>query len=320
MEMPAIIKIAGHVKLKISLTQMEMLASIGRAMAHMKQQDVNDSMQKWISCGNYAVCIEGREITLNQLRFHWPLLSEGNKPDKVLYIEENLTDCNTILSDGWVCRTNKDSSMGIYCVNGRGLFALEQADSNSVIVHVRKANDNDLRIGIQYGLILALYQECIGMHGVTLLCGNEIIVLSAPSGTGKTTLAKLLEKFCDAIVINGDFALLHPTGEQVIFEPTPFCGTSGTCLNHRFYVNRVIFLGQAKENNWRKLDGLEAMKCFMNNCFIPMWDRKIQNVVQNNIFKCIDALTVNAYDFVPTREAAECLLDRVKDGERKEEL
>ena len=249
---------------------------------------------------------------IDSVKFPWVLSSEEKEADVVLLISEELIKYETGAFNGWDYQTCNDSSLAVYCQNGKALIGLKQTGSNNVTVFVRNAMESYIRIGIQYGLMLALHQECIGLHGVTLLCGNEIIILSAPSGTGKTTLANLLEKYCDAITINGDFALLHPIGNRVIFEPTPFCGSSGRSLNHRFQVNRLVFLEQAKENHWHESYGREAINHFMNNCFLPTWNRNIQEIVRANIMKCIVSLQINTYGFTPTKEAAELFLTKVK--------
>ena len=210
--------------------------------------------------------------------------------------------------DGWTILEGSGTSEAAYISKGKVIFTLQSGAGNETVVHFQKALESYVRVGIHYGLMFALLRCCVGIHGVTLLCGYEIIILSAPSGTGKTTLAKLLEKYCDAIVINGDFALLTPTADGVIFEPTPFCGTSGRNLNHRVRVNRVVFLGQAKENHWHELDGREAVSRFMSNAFIPTWDSSMQQTVQENILKCVSMLKMNAYDFAPTQEAARVFL------------
>ena len=122
--------------------------------------------------------------------------------DVVLQIEKGSLICNKPVSNGW----SEDDSCGkkrwIYSNGKKVLFALQtEASHHDVRVTVNESVPNSLRMGIQFGLLLALYDKCVGLHGVTMLCGNEVVILSAPSGTGKTTLGKLLEKYCDAIMI-----------------------------------------------------------------------------------------------------------------------
>lgn len=213
------------------------------------------------------------------------------------------------LQDGWNTVSFCEKQLIIYSQNGKPLFGLKyQPEQKSITVFSRTGEVRSARIGLQYALLTALYQECIGFHGVTLLCGNEIMIMSAPSGTGKTTLAHLLEMYCDAIIINGDFALLRPTEQGVIFEPTPFCGTSGRALDHLCKINRIVFLSQSRINKWYELNGREAMKEFLNNSFIPVWNRNMEKAVKENILRCIPMLKVNAYSFAPTQEAAKTFL------------
>lgn len=214
--------------------------------------------------------------------------------------------------DGWSSRETDKNLCAVYLRQGEVQFGLQyEKHGKTIKVVLGTESANNARLGIMYGLLLGLHKECIGLHGVTLLCENEVIILSAPSGTGKTTLAKLLERYCDGIIINGDFALLHPTEDGVIFEPTPFCGTSRRCLNCRVKVSRVVFLSQSKINTWKDLQGREAVQHVMHNTFIPTWDQNMQNDVQENILKCLSMVQINSYSFAPTQEAAEVFLQRI---------
>lgn len=236
----------------------------------------------------------------------------------ILHLRENESLGSVRSSDGWsLCQIN-GVEQAVYVSEGRACFSLiYDASENEVTVCIRKAVDSFVRIGALYGILTALHQSCIGFHGVTVVSGNEIIILSAPSGTGKTTLAKLLEKYCDGIIINGDFALLHPTNDGIIFEPTPFCGTSGRCLNHRLKVDRVVFLGQAETNMWRKLCGREALQNFLHNTFVPTWDKGLQEAVQINIVKCVSKLKVNQFSFAPNQEAAEIFIQHIINDDKR---
>lgn len=272
-------------------------------------------MKKWVSCGRYFCCVCGNDELVKLIPDSWVVqeLKAVSSPATITVCQDGNMAC-TGTTDGWEVQVIRGFPTAMYTHSGKVMFALQLTSPKEVVVLVRKAYDSYVRIGIHYGIMLALHHECIGLHGVTLVCGNEIIILSAPSGTGKTTLANLLEKNCDAIIVNGDFALLHPTETGIIFEPTPFCGTSGRTLNHRLKVNRVVFLGQAKTDMWRKLGGREALQQFLTNAFLPTWDRKLLETVQENILKCISALEVNHYSFTPTREAAEAFSRHVMDG------
>lgn len=273
-------------------------------------------MTKSFFCGQYLCRINGTSKLISLIPDRWKKYSQAqafSSQRVTIHLEEDNLEYETAGNDGWFAGEKQGFPISVYSNHGKALFGLQQREPLTVTVYLRKAVESYLCIGVHYGMMLALHRECVGLHGVTILCGNEIIILSAPSGTGKTTLAKLLEKHCDGVVINGDFALLVPTENGVIFEPTPFCGSSGRSLNRRLRVNRVVFLGQAKENRWRGLDGREAMTRFMSNAFVPDWDKDVLQAVRENILKCASMLKVNAYGFAPTQEAAELFLKQIEE-------
>ena len=245
-------------------------------------------------------------------------LIESESADAVLRIKAASIASDAPAKEGWTEANLCGKRSWVYYDGNGALFAVQfGALQNDVNVLVNSTGLNNIRMGVQFGLLLALHEKCIGLHGVTLLYGNEIVILSAPSGTGKTTLAHLLETYCDALMINGDFALLTPTDNGLMFEPTPFCGSSGRALNHRVRVNRVVFLKQSKTNVWADLTGREAVKQFMNNSFVPDWNADFLQVVQENIMKCIASIEVSMFSFAPDKEATMCFSDHIGREKRK---
>lgn len=258
--------------------------------------------------GSFSVFISGNKDFFSYFPESWHryiVKKWENTAEVKILVQEGFDVEKKVDADGWNYYPFKKGRLVLYSEGGIQRFAIKYGeDLREMTVLVRRFA-SDIQLGIQFGLLMTLSQRCIGLHGVTLLCGDEIVILSAPSGTGKTTLSHLLEEYCDALVINGDFALLSLSEESVIFEPTPFCGTSRRCLNHRVRVNRVIFLTQALENQWETLSGREATLQFMNNSFIPTWDIQSRQAVENTILECITHLKVNRFSFAPVRKAAE---------------
>ena len=264
--------------------------------------------------GQFAVQLIDETKRFPVFPSHWDKanLTDSETADVVLRIREVSFASIPSMNEGWTEANICGKRSWVYSYGNNALFALQFGTTrNDVCVLVNRATPNNIRLGVQFGLLLALNKNCIGLHGVTVLCGNEIVILSAPSGTGKTTLAHLLETYCEAIMINGDFAMLHPTEDGVIFEPTPFCGSSGRALNHRLRVNRVVFLKQNQTNVWSDLTGREAMKQFMNNSFVPDWKVDAPQAVQGNIMRCISSLEINTFSFAPNRDAAKVFFDHI---------
>ena len=264
------------------------------------------------SLGRFSFSIDGDESLFRFLSSEWIINENSQSQGSLiqLHIERAPRPNEIRVIDGWNSEILNGYRTVVYSVNGIALFSLKYAfPVEKVLISVFEVNENSAKIAIQYALMIALNPFCIGFHGVTLLCNNEIIILSAPSGTGKTTLSRLLEKYIDAIVINGDFALLSLYENNVIFEPTPFCGSSARCLNHRIKVNRIVFLEQSKQNKWHKFNGRESLKRFMSNCFVPEWDSDIIENIEQNVLNCISLLRINAFSFAPTMEAAKTFVD-----------
>ena len=261
-----------------------------------------------ILTGQFVIGLDGSQELLGLMPPSWQAYCcTQNEPacHARLTLKHCFPLCTCTPSEGWHVHRDGSVRRAVYVFKHRPLFALEYGDDvTEVTVLMDETTGFHIRLAVQFGVMLALSRQCLGIHGVSLLCGNEVVILSAPSGTGKTTLAGLLEEHCGAIVLNGDFALLSLTEQGLIFEPTPFCGSSGRCLNRRVRVNRIVFLAQAKENQWQSLRGREALVQLLSNSFLPYWDQPLQRPVEDLAMRVPGAVKTNRYAFAPVAEAA----------------
>ena len=114
--------------------------------------------------------------------------------------------------------------------------------------------------------------------GILLHCsfvgwGDQAILFTAPSGTGKSTQAALWEACRGGEVINGDRAVVKIKENIVTACGIPYCGTSGICGNRELPVAAIVYLTQAPQSEVRPLTGLRAFRCIWEGCSINLWDR-----------------------------------------------
>ena len=266
-------------------------------------------MSRYFRFGQFSVQFKGSQSLLENLPLWKSYAVE--KPSipfsgVSLILEEGSVFHFNCPNEGWNAESDKEKYSAAYVERQKVLFILHYGMKQEYVkIFLPDRNGIAIRPGLQFGMLTALHQNCVGLHGVTMLCGKEVVILSAPSGTGKTTLAHLLEEYCDAIMINGDFAMLSLCEEGLVFEPTPFCGTSGRSLNHRVKVDRIVFLEQSKDNIWQNIGGTAALVKLLSNVFIPSWDSAMQRSIQENILRFLPYVKINTFAFAPVKEAAE---------------
>lgn len=114
--------------------------------------------------------------------------------------------------------------------------------------------------------ILLNYKRIV-IHAASIEVGSQVIAFSAPSGTGKSTQARLWEKFRGVNQLNGDkVAVGIKDGIPHAFG-FPFAGTSGICHDYDLPLRAIVFLRQSPENSIIRLRGASALREFMNNAF-----------------------------------------------------
>ena len=103
------------------------------------------------------------------------------------------------------------------------------------------------------------------------------------SGIGKTTQAELWNKFCDAMIVNGDIVFVQESETVFLGWGTPWHGSSPYCENTSVSVSALIVLKQAAENSIRELTGFEKVTAVSESVFYPRW-------LENGMELCLETL------------------------------
>ncbi|MGN0334822.1 MAG: hypothetical protein ACI4DV_04055 [Lachnospiraceae bacterium] len=135
--------------------------------------------------------------------------------------------------------------------------------------------------------ILMEYNALI-LHASYIIYHGKAILFTAPSGTGKSTQARLWNENRQARIVNGDRAIIRLQEGRLRAYGLPFCGSSDICLNEDAPLLAIVVLGQAPDNRIEKLSGVESIKYLYSQMAVQRWNerevasgvRLLQDIVQ----------------------------------------
>ncbi len=107
---------------------------------------------------------------------------------------------------------------------------------------------------------LLAYDRAV-FHGLAFRWRGKAWMLTAPSGTGKTTQYLRWKALCggDVQIINGDKPVLAFDGESITVWPSPWNGKEGMGQRISAPLGGVVLLRQSGENRIRRLHADEAV-------------------------------------------------------------
>lgn len=104
-----------------------------------------------------------------------------------------------------------------------------------------------------------LMYNCIIFHGVVLAVDGVGYLLTAKSGTGKTTHAGLWTKNIEnSYIVNGDKPLIKIEGNDIIAYGTQWCGKEGYGVNEHVPLKALCILERGAENQIVPISSSEA--------------------------------------------------------------
>lgn len=149
------------------------------------------------------------------------------------------------------------------------------------------------------------------IHASAIEWNNKGIAFSAPSGTGKTTQAKLWRNLLGAAILNGDRPAMRIIEGAPMIYGTPWSGSSPDFQNASVPLSAIIMLEQDRDNSIRELSNREAIGRLAARAFLPYWDRDLMDLALANLEKIIQSVPVYQLHCRPDQEAVELVLQRV---------
>ncbi len=125
------------------------------------------------------------------------------------------------------------------------------------------------------------------VHGVLMDVGGEGVLLTAESGTGKSTHAGLWMKYLgrDCEIINGDKPLVRVIDGVPYGYGTPWCGKEEINKNARVKLSCIAFVNRAAENRVEAVEKGDIIENLLPSVHIPSG---------NGVINTLDALDATA--------------------------
>lgn len=164
--------------------------------------------------------------------------------------------------------------------------------------------------GLEGALIAAIMTHLSTRRGLMLHSSlvdfnGKGIMFVGPSGIGKTTQAELWMKYRDAVIINGDMALIREEEAGFTGYGCPWHGSSPYCENRQVPLCGIIVLEQAKENRIERLSGVTLIERMMNNIFLPHWYPRGVEAAMETVDHLLSQVPVYLMKCRPDEEAVE---------------
>lgn len=135
--------------------------------------------------------------------------------------------------------------------------------------------------GLEYTIHQMVFMEMainhgfIPIHSSAFSYQGQAILITAPSGVGKSTLTRRMHRLYDVDIINDDKPLLRVENNQVLVYSSPFSGKEAKNINTVLPLGLIIFLNRGSDQ-FKYIHEKEAINELVKNIFRPneeaLWD------------------------------------------------
>ena len=151
----------------------------------------------------------------------------------------------------------------------------------------------------------AAQKKTMLMHASVIRCEGKGYLMTAPSGTGKSTHTRLwYDNIPGCDLMNDDNPVVRIIDGQAIVYGSPWSGKTRCYRNIQAPVGGLVRIQQRPENTIRKLRPVEAFCNLLPAMSNMKWDERVYNGVCDGISELIRLVGMYELGCLPNAEAA----------------
>lgn len=251
------------------------------------------------------------------------------KVDVVAAKAINVPEGERVFSEAitWIKKDSNGSGYFGFCETRQKIFAAVDADAewkNIRIIYMENVfPDEESNRGLDYfytqiaGTALAnhiLFKNGLVLHASCILYDKKGITFTAPSGTGKSTHARLWEEHKPGtVILNDDTPAIRLIDGKPVVYGTPWSGSQFKFKNASAPLSVIVILEQAREESTiTQLTPLESVKGLMPRCLLPYYDRQLMDLAIKTLDGIIAKVPIYHLKCKPDAEAVELVYKCIK--------
>lgn len=171
---------------------------------------------------------------------------------------------------------------------------------------------SSIRAACEAGMVL---RSGLPLHASLVEKDGFGVIFLGPSGMGKSTQAKLWERYLGADFLIGDRPGLRQIDGRWYAFGMPWDGKDGIHRPDSVPVRALIWLEQAKENRISTLNPMQAMTVMLQQAMMPVWDDAAMDSAAALMTALAQALPFYHLQCLPDEAAARLTYETIrKDG------
>ena len=150
------------------------------------------------------------------------------------------------------------------------------------------------------------------MHASVIRCDGRGYLMTAPSGTGKSTHTRLwYDNIPGCDLMNDDNPVVRVIGDEAIVYGSPWSGKTPCYRNIQAPAGAIVRIQQRPQNTIRRLDPVEAFGMLLPQMSSMKWDRRVYLGVCSTIGEVIRLTPTYELGCLPDAAAAHLCHDTV---------